>query len=378
MMEREVFIISDNITSPLGKSTAENFINVKNGISGIKEHNDSALSNSDFCASLFDYDEKFIETQNSFTKFEKLVIASVEEALHNSGVSLLDPRTLFVLSSTKGNIGLLERDDESRERISLPSSARKIGEYLGYGELPVVVSNACISGVSALIVAKRMIQAGKCDHAVVTGADLISRFIFSGFEAFQALSPEPCRPFDSDRKGITLGEAAATLIISIDKKLSTKGIKISGGAISNDANHISGPSLTGDELKYAISEAISESDITAENIDFISAHGTATMYNDEMESKAFSSAGVSAAPLHSMKGFFGHTLGAAGILETIILAKSMEEGISLPGTGFSNSGVSGKINVCVKPENIKIENALKTSSGFGGCNAALVLSHVNN
>ncbi len=116
-------------------------------------------------------------------------------------------------------------------------------------------------------------------------ADLISSFIYSGFQSFQAISPNPCRPFDADRDGISLGEAAATVILSANK---TPGsILLGGGSVSNDANHISGPSRTGEELFLAISSALKQSGTSNDEIDFISAHGTATRYNDEMEAKAF-------------------------------------------------------------------------------------------
>jgi 3-oxoacyl-[acyl-carrier-protein] synthase-1 len=150
--------------------------------------------------------------------------------------------------------------------------------------------------------------------------------------------------------------------------------QVLGGATSNDANHISGPSRTGEELALAIRHALSESGVTAAQIAAISGHGTATIYNDEMESKAFERCGLSTAPLHSMKGYTGHTLGAAGVLETALLAESMRAGETIASVGFETSGVPGKVNVSRNAERREIRFALKTASGFGGCNAALVLA----
>src|SRR6185436_18114346 len=115
---------------------------------------------------------------------------------------------------------------------------------------PVVVSNACISGLLAIIIGYRLIQSCQYDQAVVVGADEISKFVLSGFESFQAISSVPCKPFDAARSGINLGEGAGTVILSSDKNFS-RGIKITGGSVSNDANHISGPSRTGEELCYS-------------------------------------------------------------------------------------------------------------------------------
>src|SRR5678815_4436297 len=142
-----------------------------------------------------------------------------------------------------------------RDRISLAGSAEQIAAFFKHPNQPVVISNACISGTSALLFARRMILSGRYDHAIVSGADLITRFVLAGFESFLALSPEPCRPFDRRRKGINLGEAAATVVLT-KKEAAPGDIAISGGAVSNDANHISGPSRTGEELAIAIRKAL--------------------------------------------------------------------------------------------------------------------------
>ena len=179
---------------------------------------------------------------------------------------------------------------------------------------------------------------------------------------------------DADRNGINLGEAAATIILSSNKKLSRSRITIAGGSISNDANHISGPSLTGEELYQSIQNAIREARLSSDKIDFISAHGTATVYNDEMEAKALALAELISVPMNSLKGYYGHTLGAAGILESIITIRSMEENIVIPSIGMDRLGVSIPLNICSSLLSASLSNCLKTGSGFGGCNAAIVFS----
>ncbi|MBC7891265.1 MAG: beta-ketoacyl synthase [Sphingobacteriaceae bacterium] len=370
----DVYLVSDNIISPLGQTTAENWAQLERGHSGIRLHTDPARSSDPFHASLFEKDE--ILKPDGLTRFESLLVASIREALSHTEISLTDPRTILILSSTKGNIGLLETQPRSpalTDRLSLATSAKLIARQFGAANPPLLVSNACISGVLALLSAQRMLASGQYAHAVVAGADLITRFILSGFQALQAISPDPCRPFDATRRGITLGEAAGTAVLSTDKKF-TSPIRIAGGATSNDANHISGPSRTGDGLATAIGSALRAARLPAEVIDFVSAHGTATLHNDEMEAAALTRAGVQAAPVNSLKGYFGHTLGAAGLIETLVSAQSLHENSLLPTAGFSELGVSNPLNVTSMLHLAPLRHCLKTASGFGGCNAALVLS----
>lgn len=367
---KEVFVAADNIVSPLGTTSTENFRQLKQNVSGIQLQ--YGLSAEPAYASLF-ADETFTPKEG-VTKFEQLVIHSVENALANTKLEATNSKTIFILSSTKGNISLLEKEsysDELKEKISLSHSTRIIAEHFKFYHSPLIVSHACISGVLALTTALRLLQSGAYEHAIVTGADLITRFIFSGFASFQAVSNEPCRPFDAERKGVTLGEAAGTIILSTDKALSN-GVQLCGGAVSNDANHISGPSRTGAELYEAINIALSQAGIPATAIDFVSAHGTATVYNDEMEAKAFDLAHLNETPVNSLKGYYGHTLGAAGIIESVISLHSLKENIILPTKGFLNHGVSKNLHICNTLQSGNYNSFLKTASGFGGCNAAIV------
>jgi 3-oxoacyl-[acyl-carrier-protein] synthase-1 len=373
--EPDVFIVADNILSPLGKTTAENFVQLKNNISGVKQHDDKALSPTSFYASLFNNDHIFIGDDNGSTKFEQLLIASITDAIKDSGIDPKDKKTVLIISSTKGNISLLETETNSRalqNRIAMSTSAKLIAEYFGIQNQPVIISNACISGVMAIITGMRLLRAGQYENAVICGADVISKFIVSGFQSFQALSAEVCKPFDKARTGLNLGEGAATIILSTNKQFEGN-IKVKGGAISNDANHISGPSRTGEELAYAIKQAIKDAGIALSNIDFISAHGTATIYNDEMEASAIGLAGLQTVPLNSLKGYYGHTLGAAGLIEAVVSIQSLKEGLLISTPGFEELGVTSPVNVCASPMRINANNFVKTASGFGGCNAAVVI-----
>jgi 3-oxoacyl-[acyl-carrier-protein] synthase I len=376
---KDVFIISDNILSPIGNGSAENFLQVQNNVSGIKMHSNASMSAVPFYSALFNGEEYFLQNSldNNFTKFEKILIASVSQALENSSINVSDKKTGLIISSTKGNVSLLETETYNaslQEKISLSSSANLIAAHFKIASKPIVVSNACISGLLALLTGMRLIQSGQYDNVVVAGADVISKFVLSGFQSFNAISENPCKPFDANRNGINLGEGAATIILSASKKTS-QDIKIMGGSVSNDANHISGPSRTGEELNIAITKAMKEAKLFSPNdIDFISAHGTATIYNDEMEAKAITLANMQHVPTNSLKGYYGHTLGAAGVIEAIIAIHSLKENTIIPTKGFENIGVTEPINVCSSLQKNNLRNCLKTASGFGGCNAALVFS----
>jgi len=374
----DIFISSDNILSPIGLSTAENFEQLKKNVSGIKRQDDKGMSEVPFYAALFDTVQAILKTTlpDNHTKFEKLLIASVADALSNTQIKATDKKTVLIISSTKGNISLLETEepsDELNNRISLNSSARLVADHFGFLNPPVIISNACISGMLAILTGMRLIQSGQYNHAVVTGADVISKFILSGFQSFQAISPSVCKPFDAARDGINLGEGAGTVVLTSNKEFSS-GIKVTGGSVSNDANHISGPSRTGEELNLAISKAMKMAGVTAADIDFISAHGTATVFNDEMEAKAINLAGLQTVPVNSLKGYYGHTLGAAGLIESVISIQSLKENTVIPTPGFENPGVTKPVNICTSLYQSTLQHCLKTASGFGGCNAAMVFS----
>ncbi len=372
----EIFTSYNNIISPLGFNTEENYSAVSANKLGVKKINFGKL-NDLFCLSVISpeaVNEASSQINNShlFTKLEKLSIISIQNVLNKSGVSLTDKKTTLIYSTTKGNIDLFEPSSPnliSKKRMYLSEMAGEIGNYFAAVNKPLVVSNACISGLLSIITAKRFINSGKFENIIVCGGDLVSEFTVSGFKSFNALSVNPCKPFDAKRDGINLGEAVATILITKNKNLKTNSsMNIVNGASANDANHISGPSRAGDGLYKAIQNTFKNN--SGIKIDFISAHGTATPYNDEMESVAFERAALNEIPINSLKGYYGHTLGAAGVLETILSIESAFNNKLIKSAGFEISGVSGKINVVNENKTQNVNAILKTASGFGGCNAA--------
>lgn len=368
---KDIFIIADNIFSPLGITSAENFSRLQEGSSGIAQHKREAIFDTPFYASLFGKKKPF-KAGKKYTFFEQLLIASIADALSQVNIDPADKRTGLVISSTKGNIHLSEAREitgELKKRMTLHASAKLVADHFHFTAKPIIVSHACISGLLGNITGMRMLQEGIYDNVVVAGADIITKFVMTGFQSFQAISDEPCKPFDANRKGITLGEGAATVILSATLP---GDIKICSGAVSNDANHISGPSRTGKELFQAINQAMKDAGTGVKDIDMISGHGTATIYNDDMESKAINLAGLQQVPVNSLKGYYGHTLGAAGLIESVISLHSMRENMIIPTKGFTTAGTAENINVCSTLQPGSIKTCLKTASGFGGCNAAVI------
>ena len=372
-----VFAVASNITSQIGFDTASHWNAARDSVSGIKEYSDEILSNTPFWGSKLD-DEQWnvisssINDNEKYTSFEQLAIYSATNAIAQSNKIDLS-ETVLILSTTKGNIALLGdiKDDDTL----LHSSSRRIAKYLGVSSKPIIVSHACVSGVMALVYAQRLLESSRYKHAIVVGCDCSTPFVLNGFQSFQAIADAQCRPFDTDRKGINLGEAAATIILSAESNNHSLA-KLLSGSSSNDANHISGPSRTGEELALSINRTLEMAGLTAENIDMISAHGTATPYNDEMEAKAFGLSGLLDVPLHSFKGYTGHTLGAAGILESAIVIESIIQQALVPSIGYEQLGVSQPVTVATEMKAASIKNVLKTASGFGGCNASLIWSKV--
>lgn len=374
--------VADNIVSPLGFTTQENYLAVKSGYTSIQRYSQKWALPFPFMASLFSEVQENDFRKADFTRFEGLALASISRALAQTQLDLTKEKVLFILSSTKGNVGCLKDISSGKEEEStwendylekdLSTSAKKIADYFGILSQPIVVCNACISGLSAIILSRRLLLSRAFDYAIVCGVDEQSDFIVSGFHSFMALSPEVCKPFDIERRGLNLGEAAATLILKYADEGEDNAWSLGKGRIFNDAYHISAPAKKGDGALLALQE-VTEG-IDKEGIAFINCHGTATMFNDQMEAKAIERADLQNLPVNAYKGYFGHTLAAAGVLEAILSMYSLDDKTILGTKGFEELGVSGGLHVVAHNEESHKNSFIKMLSGFGGCNAAMVFS----
>lgn len=387
------YVIADHIISPLGETSEENYLSVRTGKSMLHtyESGSKGVQNA-FCASLLSDSsmsrlssllDREDGTEVSMGHFERLALVSARKAIHDSKIDLAKYRVIFVLSTTKGNVENLGVKPDEENYLGL--IAQRVAAVLGIHTKPIVVCNACISGLSALILASRLLDAGTYDCAVVCGADSPGKFVISGFQSLKALSIAPCRPFDMERCGLNLGEAAATMVlcssavIRAEEKNDVKdGVsflprhvwQIGKGVVKNDAFHISAPSKTSEGLYACLQETLRG--VSKEQVGFVNAHGTATLFNDQMESIAIQRAGLAEIPMNALKGYFGHTLGAAGILETILCMKAADEHIIIGTRGFEELGVSGHVNISAEHREVNKVAFVKMLSGFGGCNATML------
>ena len=355
---KKVVCIGESILSPLGATPAENFAAVCRGESALQRYEGMFGVREPFVASLMDR-ERWTAPGRTF--FDSVVIEAARRAVEAAGVDPASPRTAFVLSTIKGNIEFIDTQD-----VTLACSARRLADAFGNPNPAVVVSNACISGLAALLQGRRMLLGGGFDHVVVVGAEVQSRFIVTGFQSLKALSEAPCKPFDAARDGLNLGEAAAAVVLGFGEE----GWELVDGAVRNDANHISGPSRTGEGSYKALRYVLKHT--SPEELAFVNVHGTSTLYNDEMEAIAIDRAGLLDVPVNALKGVFGHTMGAAGILESILSMHAVDAGMVLPTRGFSELGVSRPVRVSAAAGQTDKRAFVKLLSGFGGVNGALL------
>ena len=364
-------IDATNITSPLGLTTAENYAAVKRGETGLKVMDGCLGVPVRFCVGIFDENRRAALQVEGCSWFESLVIHSIQEALSHSTVQASSPRTLLVIgTSTAGVEELGEVPEKDRHYLAPGLAVQKVARRLGFVTTPIVVSNACISGATAQMLAERLMAAGHYDAAVVCGADVLSSFVLAGFDSFKALSPTVCRPFDLERLGLNIGECAATMVLKKDDQ--GEGWRIVDGCLNNDAYHVSAPIPSGDGIFRSIQKILTPELKAA--MACVTAHGTATMFNDQMESKGIANAGLGDIPTTAYKPHFGHTFGASGVVEPIITMCSLDEGLILPVMGFEEIGVSGKIKVCAATESTDKRTFIKTQSGFGSCNGSVIYS----
>lgn len=373
-----IYKIGEGVVSPLGMTAGAVYGALCKGESRAQHYENTFGLPEPFFASLLDEDKLdsafsalWDYGTEGYTKVEKAAIVAAAQAINEANIAADREEVIFVLSTTKGNVDLLENNPYEPERPYLWRTAQLITEYFDNPNTPIVVSNACISGCAAQIAAINQLRYGGYKYAVVIGAETLSKFVISGFQSFKALSPERCKPFDANRRGLNLGEAAAAIVYTIgaDEELYAGTLIVQGAAINNDANHISGPSRTGEGLLRSITKANEGFDTS--RLAFINAHGTATLYNDDMESIAISRAELQDVPVNSLKGYFGHTLGAAGILETILSAHALNHGRVLPTLGTDTPGTAAPVNVCLNSQSAQGDSFMKLISGFGGSNAAM-------
>ena len=288
----------------------------------------------------------------------------------------LPPDALLLLATTTGEVDLLE---ESPGDSRLDRLLARVRELFRAREPGRVVSAACVSSTAALAIGAALIRNKEREAVLVVACDAVTEFIMAGFSSLFALDPAGARPFDLNRKGLTIGEAAAYALLMSEDRTARENRRplgeLAGWGLSGDANHMTGPSRDGEGLALAIRQALQSAGLPAARIGSISAHGTGTSYNDSMELKAFRKVFQEPVPIYSIKGSIGHTMGAAGLVETIVALESLREQMAPPTANLRDVDPEATGWVSAAPvKTAGMKAALKTNSGFGGLNAALVLT----
>lgn len=290
--------------------------------------------------------------------------------------------TMVLTATTKAGIDNLERSQKG-ERVALSdirlaAVAEMVTERLNLSATGGNVSAACASSTLAISLGASWIRNGSADVVLVVCVDLLSEFVFSGFSALGALSAQACQPFDRHRRGLSLGEGAAALLLMSNERVRCEQRDVLGEVVgwgaTNDAVHITAPDRHGAGLASAILTALQTANLTVEEIRAVSAHGTGTVYNDAMELTALQQiSGDRSIPAHSVKGAIGHTLGAAGGIEVALGLCSLKEQKLPPTVGLVTPDPQALGWVADTPTAFEGTHLLSMNSGFGGINAALIL-----
>jgi 3-oxoacyl-[acyl-carrier-protein] synthase II len=308
------------------------------------------------------------------------------ERLFCAGHSIPSDAVIYA-ATTVGEIDLLEaavrdgKEDAAASSCVSTLGGRVAGLLKRSPETGLTFSAACASSTAALAMAASAIRRGELSCALVVGCDSLSEFVLSGFSALMALDARGARPFDMDRKGVSLGEAAAYVVLMSEARAAQEGRSVQGylhgWGMSCDANHLTGPSRDGLPLTEAVEQALKLSGLRADDVEAICAHGTGTLYNDQMELLAFHRAmRQRQVPLFSVKGGMGHTLGAAGLVEMLLSLEFLKRGIIPATIGMGEPSPEAVGWASVSPQAISKDSVmLTTNSGFGGVNVALLVSY---
>jgi 3-oxoacyl-[acyl-carrier-protein] synthase II len=293
----------------------------------------------------------------------------------------LDLQTPLILATTVGEIEYVEREvleeKPGEAEQSLPLNLLgKIKRLLGLTGPGFVISSACASSTAAVAHAASMIRHGQAPQVLVVACDAVSEFVYSGFSTLQSLSETPAKPFDANRDGLSLGEAAAWALITSSNSpdQNRDAISILGYSSTSDAVHMTAPDRNAYGLSRAIAGACAMAKRNPNEIAFVAAHGTATVYSDAMELLAFRAAISYPVPIFSTKGGTGHTLGAAGLVQFLVAARALSRNIAPPSVGLTDPDpdAAGWVHSSPKPLT-SASIALSTNSGFGGVNTAILI-----
>ena len=386
-----VAVTGMGIISAIGRNLTETHNSLKNARDGISfpeilptSHTnlpvgEVKISNSEFSEILE------LPQDHSCTRASLLAIHAIKELLDSSGLSHFPEDTGFISGTSVGGIDKTEQhyydyknNAEYRKYIQAQHpgfTTEKIAEYFGLKGTVTTISTACSSSANAIMMGAQMIQAGKLKRVIVGGSDCLTKFTLNGFNSLKILSEQKSRPFDDEREGLNLGEAAGYLLLEAEDCIQNKEIlgRVVGFGNSNDAFHQTASSENGEGAFKAISKAFKKAGINTSEIDYINAHGTGTKNNDLSESVALKRIYQENLPdFSSTKAFTGHTLGAAGAVEAIFSLLSINNSEIYPNLNFQSAMTETGLTPVIELKKKQLRTVLSNSFGFGGNCTSLI------
>ncbi|OHT46447.1 beta-ketoacyl-[acyl-carrier-protein] synthase family protein [Flavobacterium tructae] len=400
-MAKGVAITGMGIISSIGNSVEENYIslienkvavtrieNIEtihaaiNKVGEIKKTNDELVQ------------ELELTPDNNFSRTAMIGTFAAKQAVKNAGITAINEfRTGLISATSVGGMDMTEKHyydyfkhPELIKYITCHDAgdvAEKIAEELGLKGIVTTISTACSSAANAIMLGARLIKSGKLDRVIVGGTDALAKFTINGFKTLMILSDEYNKPFDNNRKGLNLGEAAAFLVLESDEVVQKQNKKVlarvSGYGNANDAFHQTASSENGDGAYLAMKKAFDVSGLKPSEIDYINVHGTATPNNDLSEGRAILRIyGDEKVPdFSSTKPYTGHTLAAAAAIEAVYSVLAIQNNVVYPNLNFETPMEEFDLKPQTTLKNKKIEHVLSNSFGFGGNCSTLIFSKCN-
>lgn len=397
-MSRGVAITGMGIISSIGETVEENFLALTQGRPGISEieNIDTVHKNVIKVGEIKKTNQQLVEelglpADNNFTRTAMLGVIAAKQAVADAGITDINEYNTGLISATSvGGMDMTERffydyyeSEENRRYIhahDAGDSTHKIADELGLKGLVTTISTACSSAANSIMLGARLIKAGKLDRVIVGGTDALAKFTINGFKTLMILSDTNNTPFDNNRKGLNLGEAAAFLVLESDELVKKHNKKVlayvSGYGNANDAYHQTASSENGEGATLAMEKAFKVSGLKPEDIDYVNAHGTATPNNDLSEGRALIRIfGEDKMPdFSSTKAFTGHTLAAAAAIEAVYSVLALQNNVIFPNLNWATPMEEFSITPVTELKHKEINHVLSNSFGFGGNCSTLLFS----
>lgn len=397
-MSKGVAITGMGIISAIGNTVSENYTSLIEGRKGISKISKiDTIHKDDIMVGEINFTNKELEQQlglpehNNYSRTALLGLVAAKQAVAQADITDMSQYKTGLISSTSvGGMDMTEKyyydyleNEATRKYIDghhAGDSTQKIAEQLGIKQsLVTTISTACSSAANAIMLGARLIKSGELDRVVVGGKDCLSKFTINGFKTLMILSDTYNTPFDENRKGLNLGEAAAYLVLESDEIVSKENKEVlayvKGYGNANDAYHQTASSENGDGATLAMQQALKIAGLGSKDIDYINAHGTATGNNDLSEGRAIQRVfGETVPDFSSTKAYTGHTLAAAGAIEAVYAVLAMQNDVVYPNLNFKTQMKEFSITPQTTLKEKQINTVLSNSLGFGGNCSTLIFS----